>query len=105
MEQNTVKLLIHSNGYPCHHKSLLTNGIQLATDWMGDWSLCLAWGDLDARDALNKIGAANYSKIKRALSGVETAVEKARKSCDKALYASAIGMLIRRKKFVQNYVR
>jgi len=35
----------------------LTNGIQLATDWMGDWSLCLAWGDLDAIDALNKIGA------------------------------------------------
>ena len=53
----TVKLLIHSNGYPCQHKSLLTNGIQLATDWMGDWSLCLAWGDLDAIDALNKIGA------------------------------------------------
>lgn len=55
---DTVKLLIHSNGYPCsQHKSLLTNGVQLATDWMGDWSLCLAWGDLDARDALNKIGA------------------------------------------------
>lgn len=55
---DTVKLLIHSNGYPCpgSHKSL-TNGIQLATDWMGDWSLCLAWGDLDAIDALNKIGA------------------------------------------------
>lgn len=54
---DTVTLLIHSNGYPCQHKSLLTNGIQLATDWMGDWSLCLAWGDLDAIDALNKIGA------------------------------------------------
>jgi hypothetical protein len=53
---DTVKLLIHSNGFPCQHK-LLTNGIQLATDWMGDWSLCLAWGDLDAIDALNKIGA------------------------------------------------
>lgn len=57
---DTVKLLIHSNGYPypsCSHKSL-TNGVQLATDWMsGDWSLCLAWGDLDAIDALNKIGA------------------------------------------------
>jgi len=54
---DTVTLLIHSNGYPCQHKSLLTKGVQLATDWMGDWSLCLAWGDLDARDALNKIGA------------------------------------------------
>jgi len=55
---DTVKLLIHSNGYPCsQHRSLLTNGVQLATDWVGDWSLCLAWGDLDARDALNKIGA------------------------------------------------
>ena len=44
--------------------------------------------------------SANYS-IKRALSGVETMVEKARKSGDKAHYSTAIGMLIRRKNFVQ----
>ncbi len=52
----------------------------------------------------------NYNKYKhmivRALSGVETVVEKARKSGgDKAAYSTAIGMLLRRKKFVQNYVR
>ncbi len=49
--------------------------------------------------------SANYSKIRRALSGVETVVEKARKSCDKAAYSTAIGMLLRRIKFVKNYVR
>ena len=55
-------------------------------------------------NAIKAKNSANYS-IKRALYGVETMVEKARKSGDKALYSSAIGMLIRRKKFVQNYVR
>ena len=48
--------------------------------------------------------SANYS-IKRALSGVETMVEKARKSGDKALYSTAIGLLFRRKNFFKNYVR
>ena len=60
----------------------------------------------EINDIVNKAkNSANYSKIKRALSGVETAVEKARKSGDKAHYSTAIGMLLRRKKFVQNYVR
>jgi hypothetical protein len=61
------------------------------------------------REILDIISKAKNSKyenqIKRALSGVETVVEKARKSGDKAAYSTAIGMLLRRKKFVQNYVR
>jgi hypothetical protein len=44
-------------------------------------------------------------QVKRVMNGVETMVEKARRSGDKAHYSSAIGMLLRRKKFVQNYVR
>ena len=60
----------------------------------------------EINDIVNKAkNSANYSKIKRALSGVETAVEKARKSGDKALYSTAIGLLFRRKNFFKNYVR
>ena len=48
--------------------------------------------------------SANYSKIKRAMDGVETAVEKARRSGDKAHYSTAIGMLIRRVYYVKSLV-
>ena len=58
------------------------------------------------REILDIITKAKNSKyehqVKRVMNGVETMVEKARRSGDKAHYSTAIGMLIRRKKFVQS---
>lgn len=42
--------------------------------------------------------------IKRAMDGVMVCVEKARKSCDKAHYSTAIGMLLRRVYYVKSLV-
>lgn len=59
----------------------------------------------EINDIITKAKNSKYDRmIKRAMEGVITMVEAARKSCDKAKYASAIGMLIRRKKYVQNII-
>lgn len=60
-----VKLLIHSNGLAIEKpyaekmvKEKGVTGVNLANGWFdSDWSLCLAWGDLDAESSLNKIGS------------------------------------------------